>query len=76
MHKLSTEKRAIIILRLLVEGMSMRSITRTVRCSINTVTKLLDDAGKYLAEFQDETLRNLPHAAGSRRSVGFRVREE
>ena len=26
-----------MILRLLVEGMSMRSITRTVGCSINTV---------------------------------------
>ena len=59
MNKLSIEKRA-AILRLLVEGMSMRSITRTVKCSINTVTKLLEDAGKYLAEFQDETLRNLP----------------
>ena len=59
MHKLSTEKRA-IILRLLVEGMSMRSITRTVGCSINTVTKLLEDAGTYLGEFQDEKLRDLP----------------
>ena len=59
MNKLSTEKRA-AILRLLVEGMSMRSITRTVKCSINTVTKLLEELGKYLAEFQDETLRDLP----------------
>ena len=59
MNKLSTEKRA-MILRLLVEGMSMRSITRTVGCSINTVTKLLEVAGTYLGEFQDEFIRNLP----------------
>ncbi|MCY4484123.1 MAG: helix-turn-helix domain-containing protein [Spirochaetaceae bacterium] len=59
MNKLSTEKRA-MILRLLVEGMSMRSITRTLGCSINTVTKLLEAAGTYLGEFQDEAIRNLP----------------
>ena len=46
MNKLSTEKRA-MILRLLVEGMSMRSITRTVGCSINTVTEYgTSDDGK------------------------------
>ena len=49
-----------MILRLLVEGISMRSITRTVGCSINTVTKLLEAAGTYLGEFQDETIRDLP----------------
>ena len=38
----------------------MRSITCTVGCSFNTVAKLLEDAGKYLGEFQDETIRNLP----------------
>ena len=59
MNKMSTEKRA-MILRLLVEGMSMRSITRTVGCSINTVTKLLEAAGTCLGEFQDEFIRNLP----------------
>ena len=59
MNKLSIEKRA-TILRLLVEGMSMRSITRTVGCSINTVTKLLENAGAYLGEFQDRALRDLP----------------
>ena len=49
-----------MILRLLVEGMSMRAMTRTVGCSINTVTKLLEDAGETLGEFQDEALRDLP----------------
>ena len=38
----------------------MRAITRTVGCSINTVTKLLENAGAYLGEFQDRTLRDLP----------------
>ena len=49
-----------MILRLLVEGMSMRSITRTVGCSINTVTKLQEEAASTLSDFQDERLRNLP----------------
>ena len=31
-----------------------------VKCSINTVTKLLEDAGAYLGEFQDRALRDLP----------------
>jgi hypothetical protein len=44
MNKLSLQKRAQII-GLLVEGNSMRSVTRLVGCSINTVTKLLVDAG-------------------------------
>ena len=43
-NKLPTEKRAQII-GMLVEGMSMRSITRLTGVSINTVTKLLRDAG-------------------------------
>ena len=38
----------------------MKAITRTVGCSINTVTKLLENAGAYLGEFQDRTLRDLP----------------
>ena len=59
MNRLPLEKR-VLILRLLVEGMSMRSITRTAGCSINTVTKLLRDAGTHLGEFQDETIRDLP----------------
>lgn len=59
MNRLSTEKR-VLILRMLVEGMSMRAITRTVGCSLNTVAKLLQDAGNYLNEFQDERLRDLP----------------
>ena len=59
MNKLSLEKRA-QILGLLVEGSSMRSITRLVGCSINTVTKLLEDVGQACSEYQDQAMRNLP----------------
>jgi transposase-like protein len=49
MNKLSIEKRA-MILTMLVEGSSMRSTSRIADVSINTVTKLLIDAGTVCAE--------------------------
>ena len=58
MNKLSSAKRA-QILTLLVEGMSMRAISRITGASINTVTKLLMDAGEACAEYHDETVRNV-----------------
>jgi len=58
MNRLSTEKRAQII-GMLVEGNSMRSVSRMANCSINTVTKLLVDVGQACAEYQDKALRNL-----------------
>lgn len=58
MNVLSIEKKA-QILNLLVEGMSMRAITRVTGASINTVTKLLIDAGTACAIFQDEAIRNV-----------------
>jgi IS1 family transposase len=59
MNKLSIQKRAQII-GMLVEGNSLRAITRMVDCSINTVTKLLVDVGTACSQYQYETLRNLP----------------
>ena len=59
MNKLTLQKRA-QILALLVEGMSMRAITRLTGCSINTVTKLLIDVGTSCMEYQDKTMRDLP----------------
>lgn len=59
MNKLGLEKRA-QILALLVEGNSMRVITRLVGCSINTVTALLIDVGQACSEYQDKAMRNLP----------------
>src|SRR6266576_3053408 len=58
MNKLPLEKR-VQILNMLCEGSSMRSISRVVDVSINTVTKLLVDAGTACALFHDETVRHL-----------------
>jgi IS1 family transposase len=58
MNQLPLEKR-LQILTMLCEGSSMRSISRVVDVSINTVTKLLVDAGTACALFHDETVRNL-----------------
>jgi IS1 family transposase len=53
MNKLPLAKRA-QILTLLCEGMSMRSIERTVGCSINTIDKLLRDSGEVALAYHDE----------------------
>jgi IS1 family transposase len=58
MNRLSREQRTQII-SLLVEGMSLRAITRTTGVSINTVTKLLIDAGRACSAYQDRHLRGL-----------------
>ena len=58
MNRLSTARRA-QILKLLVEGSSLRSISRVTGASINTVTKLLVDAGEACVEFHNETVRNV-----------------
>ena len=50
----------VLILRCLVEGMSIRSVARTADVSRNTVVKLLADAGRACADYQDKELRNLP----------------
>ena len=59
MNKLSIEKRAQII-GMLVEGNSMRAVSRMTGCSINTVTKLLVDVGQACWIYQHKMLRNLP----------------
>ena len=58
MNKLPLAKRA-QILTLLCEGMSMRSIERAVGCSINTVDKLLRDAGESALAYHDEHVRGM-----------------
>ncbi len=58
MNKLTTSKR-VQILQMLCEGSSMRSISRIVDVSINTVTKLLVDAGTACAAYHDEHVRGL-----------------
>ncbi|HEV7731420.1 MAG TPA: helix-turn-helix domain-containing protein [Candidatus Binatia bacterium] len=59
MNKLSADRRA-QILGMMVEGMSIRAITRLTGVSKNTVAKLLVTAGQACLEYQDATLRNLP----------------
>ena len=59
MNRMSLKDRA-QILGLLVEGNSLRSITRITGKSINTVTKLLVDVGTACDIYQSEHLRKLP----------------
>ena len=59
MNKLDRKTRK-LILRCLVEGMSIRATARTAEVSKKTVVKLFVDATKVCAEFQDKTLRDLP----------------
>jgi IS1 family transposase len=58
MNKLPLAKR-VQILSMLVEGSSMRSISRVADVSINTVSALLVDAGKACAEHHDRTVRDV-----------------
>ena len=58
MNKLPTEKRAQII-KILVEGNSLRSASHISDVSINTVTKLLIDTGKACQQFHNDTVIKL-----------------
>ena len=58
MNKLPAGKR-IQILSQLCEGSSMRSTSRLADVSINTVTKLLVDAGRVCAGYHDEMVRGV-----------------
>jgi hypothetical protein len=63
MSKLSLAKR-VQILSILCEGSSMRSISRVTDVSINTVAKLLDDAGETCAAYHWEMVRDAQGHAG------------
>lgn len=58
MNRLSQEKRAQII-GMMVEGVSIRAISRMTGASKNTIVKLLAEAGQMFSDFQNETIRNL-----------------
>lgn len=58
MNKLALAKRA-QILAMLCEGSSMRSISRVADVSINTVSKLLVEAGEACLAIHEETVRNV-----------------
>ncbi len=57
-NKLPLSKR-VQILSMLCEGSTMRSISRVVDVSINTVSKQLEDAGKACAAFHDHNVRGV-----------------
>src|SRR3984893_104746 len=59
MNRLPVAKRA-NILNLLVEGTSLRAGSRIADVSINTVYKLVIDAGEACSVYQDQAFRNLP----------------
>ena len=58
MNKLPTAKRT-QILAMLCEGSSMRSISRICDVSINTVAKILEDAGAACMAFHDATVQGV-----------------
>jgi IS1 family transposase len=58
MNRLPAAKRAQII-QMLCEGNSMRSVSRMADVSINTVSKLLVDAGRFCQAFHDEMVRGV-----------------
>ena len=59
MNKLDSRIRK-TILNCLLEGQSIRAIARITGVSKNTVAKLLVDAGRVCAEYQDKALVALP----------------
>jgi IS1 family transposase len=58
MNRLPIEKRVQIV-TMLVEGMSMRAVSRVANVSINTVTKMLAEVGAACAEYQDKAMHDL-----------------
>jgi IS1 family transposase len=58
MNRLPSEKRA-QILHMLVEGNSIRAVTRMADVSKNTVVKLLIEAGQACQQYHDEHVRGL-----------------
>lgn len=57
-NKLSSEERSRVVAAL-VEGNSMRAVSRMTGVARNTINKLLVDLGKACSEYQDKTLRGL-----------------
>lgn len=68
MNKLPLQTR-VQILQMLCEGSSMRSVSRVTGASINTVSKLLIDAGLACAAFHDNTVRGVAAKAVHRAEI-------
>ena len=75
MNKLTAERRA-QILGMMVEGVSIRAITRMTGVSKNTVVKLLADAGNACLDYQDQDApQSALQAHSSRRNLELRLLE-
>jgi IS1 family transposase len=59
MNKLSLDRRAAVV-RGLIDGASVRAISRMTQTDKDTVTKILAEVGEFCAIYQDHALRNLP----------------
>jgi transposase len=59
MNKLNAEERKRVVAAL-VEGNSLRAITRMTGVHRTTIQKLLVDLGRVCSEYQDKAFRNLP----------------
>ena len=59
MNRLSAAQRATII-KMLVEGSSLRSISRVTDTAVNTIIKLQADAGRACLDYHNEHVRNVP----------------
>ena len=59
MNRLPSKKRA-LVLRCLVEGMSIRSAARTTDVSAPTISSLLVKAGNVCTAYMDKSMRDLP----------------
>ena len=58
-NRIAPDKQA-RILNMLVEGSSMRSISRIEGCGINTITRLAVEAGKACMAYHDQHVRDVP----------------
>src|SRR5436190_827010 len=58
MNKLNTHERTAVVAAL-VEGNSLRAVTRMTGVHRTTIMKLLCDLGRACSEYQDKTFRNL-----------------
>ena len=58
-NRIAAEKQT-RIRRALVEGSSMRSITRMENCGINTVKRVVVAAGKACIDYHDQHVREVP----------------
>lgn len=58
MNKLPRERR-VQILKAMVEGNSIRAISRMTGAGKNTIIRLLEDAGEAFSAYQDQAFRNL-----------------